>query len=121
MTRVAVLDDYQRVAHRYADWGSLPEGSRVEFFHDRTPDEAALIERLSPFEVIVAMRERTPFCAQCFAATAESRVVGHDRTTERRDRRRGSSHPKPRVAALDGYPNGRGAGTGSGVTRTPVR
>ncbi len=29
--RVAVLDDYQQVARHYADWGSLPAGSEVQF------------------------------------------------------------------------------------------
>ena len=28
--RVAILDDYQRVARRFADWGSLPEGSELK-------------------------------------------------------------------------------------------
>jgi phosphoglycerate dehydrogenase-like enzyme len=61
MTRVAVLDDYQRVAGRMADWGSLPEGTEVVFFHDHLVGVEALAERLRDFEVVVAMRERTPF------------------------------------------------------------
>ena len=57
---VAVLDDYQRVARRCADW-SL--GGRVEVtaFDDHVEDEDALVHRLTPFPVVVAMRERTPF------------------------------------------------------------
>jgi phosphoglycerate dehydrogenase-like enzyme len=61
VTRVAVLDDYQSVAQSYADWASLPEGSEVRFFTDHLDDPARLSERLAPFDVIVAMRERTPF------------------------------------------------------------
>ncbi|MET0791777.1 MAG: D-2-hydroxyacid dehydrogenase family protein, partial [Polyangiaceae bacterium] len=61
MTRVAVLDDYQQVASALAPWASLPEGSAVEFFHDHEDDEALLAARLGSFDVIVAMRERTPF------------------------------------------------------------
>jgi phosphoglycerate dehydrogenase-like enzyme len=61
MTRVAVLDDYQQVARSLAPWASLPDGSEVEFFHDHQGDEALLAARLAPFDVIVAMRERTPF------------------------------------------------------------
>src|SRR4051812_43007235 len=37
--RVAILDDYQRVARRFADWASLPEGSEVSVFHDHLSDE----------------------------------------------------------------------------------
>jgi len=59
--RVAILDDYQRVARQLADWGSLPSGSELSVFHDHLSEPDALVARLAPFEVIVAMRERTPF------------------------------------------------------------
>jgi phosphoglycerate dehydrogenase-like enzyme len=58
---VAVLDDYQGVARGLAAWDTLPAGSEVSVFRDHVADEEALAERLAPFEVIVAMRERTPF------------------------------------------------------------
>jgi phosphoglycerate dehydrogenase-like enzyme len=57
--RVAVLDDYQEVAASYADWGALD--ANVAFFSDHLGDQQALVERLVDFDVIVAMRERTPF------------------------------------------------------------
>lgn len=57
--RVAVLDDYQEVAASYADWGNLK--AEVTFFPDHLADDQALIARLAGFDVIVAMRERTPF------------------------------------------------------------
>lgn len=59
--RVAVLDDYQQVALHSADWGQLPPGSDLRIFHDHLTDENALVDRLAGFEVIVVMRERTPF------------------------------------------------------------
>ena len=61
MTRIALLDDYQNVALSLADWQSLPPGAQVEAFSDHLSDEDALAKRLEPFDVIVAMRERTPF------------------------------------------------------------
>jgi phosphoglycerate dehydrogenase-like enzyme len=61
MTRVAILDDYQRVALALADWKSLGPQVTVESFHERLPDEDTLAKRLQDFEVIVAMRERTHF------------------------------------------------------------
>lgn len=59
--RVAVLDDYQRVARRFGPWDQLPAGSEVTVFHDHLADQEAVVQRLLPFDVIVAMRERTPF------------------------------------------------------------
>ena len=61
MTRVAILDDYQSVAERMADWATLPAGTKVEVFQDHLADLDALAARLADFEVVVAMRERTPF------------------------------------------------------------
>ncbi len=61
MTRIAILDDYQGVALSMADWDSLPDGCRVEVFHDHLADTAAVAERLRDFEVVCIMRERTPF------------------------------------------------------------
>ena len=56
--RIAVLDDYQDVARGMADWAGAGE---VEFFHDHLSRTEDLVERLKTFDVIVAMRERTPF------------------------------------------------------------
>jgi len=57
--RIAVLDDYQQVAESVADWSRLD--AEVEFFHEHIPEKTELTRRLSGFEVVVAMRERTPF------------------------------------------------------------
>lgn len=61
MTRVGVLDDYQEVALQMANWDSLPDEVSVDLFQDHLTNEDDLVARLSPYEVIVAMRERTPF------------------------------------------------------------
>lgn len=57
--RVAILDDYQGVALSLADWGSLD--AWVESFRDHVAGDDALVARLAGFDVVVAMRERTPF------------------------------------------------------------
>lgn len=61
MLRVALLDDYQGVARESADWDRLPAGTVVEVFRDHLTDEAVLAERLAGFDVVMALRERTPF------------------------------------------------------------
>jgi phosphoglycerate dehydrogenase-like enzyme len=58
---VAVLDDYQGVARELAAWDTLPAGSEVVVFREHLAEREELVQRLAPFEVIVAMRERTPF------------------------------------------------------------
>jgi phosphoglycerate dehydrogenase-like enzyme len=58
--RVAILDDYQGVALACADW-TLDDRVDITVFSDHIRDEARLVARLKPFDVIVAMRERTAF------------------------------------------------------------
>ncbi|HEX2036669.1 MAG TPA: D-2-hydroxyacid dehydrogenase family protein [Chloroflexota bacterium] len=61
VVRVAILDDYQGVALQMADWGTLPTGTELQVFRHHLADEVAVAERLADVEVVVAMRERTPF------------------------------------------------------------
>jgi phosphoglycerate dehydrogenase-like enzyme len=61
VTRVAILDDYQDVARRMADWARLPASVEVAVFRDHLDDPGAVAARLADFDVVVAMRERTPF------------------------------------------------------------
>lgn len=58
--QVAVLDDYQNVALSFGDW-SFGGRAEVTVFDAHEADEDALTERLAPFAVVVAMRERTAF------------------------------------------------------------
>jgi phosphoglycerate dehydrogenase-like enzyme len=73
--RVAVLDDYQRVARAFADWDRLPAGAEPTFFHAPFADRAALVAALAPFEVIVVMRERTAFPAGVIAELPALRLL----------------------------------------------
>lgn len=56
-----MLDDYQGVALGAAPWGALGEDAGVQAFSDHLDDDDALVARLEAFDVVVAMRERTPF------------------------------------------------------------
>ena len=58
---IAILDDYQAVAGEMTDWSELPAGSDLRFFHDHLSDDDSLAERLQDFDVVMGMRERTPF------------------------------------------------------------
>src|SRR5690349_18881544 len=58
--RIAILDDYQHVALDYSDWSALAD-AEVVVFHDHLDADDEVVERLAGFDVVVAMRERTPF------------------------------------------------------------
>jgi phosphoglycerate dehydrogenase-like enzyme len=59
--RVAILDDYQNVALTIADWSAVRQQAAVTAFADHLSDEDQIVARLAGFDVVVAMRERTPF------------------------------------------------------------
>jgi phosphoglycerate dehydrogenase-like enzyme len=73
--RVAVLDDWQRVARGAADWARLPETAQVRFFHDHLTDPDGLVDRLRRFQVVVLMRERTPLPADVIARLPRLRLL----------------------------------------------
>jgi len=61
MFRIALLDDYQDVALRLADWSSLKPRAEVTAFSDHIEDFEQLVARLHPFQCVMLMRERTRF------------------------------------------------------------
>ncbi|HEY0816469.1 MAG TPA: D-2-hydroxyacid dehydrogenase family protein [Pseudonocardia sp.] len=63
LVRVAILDDYQQVALASADFSGLTGRAEVVAFTDHLADPTAVVDRLADFDVVVAMRERTPFPA----------------------------------------------------------
>lgn len=58
--RLAIIDDYQSVSGEFADWGSLPDVTVVPF-RDHVFDADELVARLSGFDAILRLRERTEF------------------------------------------------------------
>ena len=61
MKHVAVLNDYQNVALTSADWSALDGRVEVTVFDRHIADPDELVAALAPFEIVVAMRERTAF------------------------------------------------------------
>jgi phosphoglycerate dehydrogenase-like enzyme len=59
--QVGVLDDYQDAARDFGPWAELANVADVTVFTDHVTGTDALTERLAPFDVVVAMRERTRF------------------------------------------------------------
>lgn len=75
MPRIAILDDYSNVALSSADWASLPSECAVTEFDRHLGGEDDVARALAHFDVIVAMRERTPFPASLLARLPELRLL----------------------------------------------
>lgn len=73
--RCAVLDDYQNVALSMADWSSLAGRVEVTVFNEYLDGEDAVAVALADFDVVVIMRERTPFPASLFARLPRLRLL----------------------------------------------
>ena len=72
---LTVLDDYQGVALTSADWGPVRESHDVVVLRDHLPDEDAVVAALEGSEVVVVMRERTPFPASTLARLPRLRLL----------------------------------------------
>ena len=72
---VAVLDDYQDVFRTYADPARLGEGVRLDVLTEHVADDAELAHRLAGAQVVVAMRERTPFGAERLRMLPDLRLL----------------------------------------------
>ena len=75
MPKVAILDDYQGVALKMADWSMLPADCQVQVFGDHLTDLEAVARRLHDFEIVTCMRERTPFGRDLLARLPNLRLL----------------------------------------------
>ena len=73
--RCAILDDYQNVALKMADWSSVAADLDITVFNKHlgdTPDAARALQR---FPIICAMRERTPFTKAMFEKLPDLKLL----------------------------------------------
>ena len=73
--QIAILDDYQNVALGYADWKGLPGSPGITVFTEHIARHDLLAATLQPFDVIVAMRERTAFPASLLALLPDLKLL----------------------------------------------
>jgi phosphoglycerate dehydrogenase-like enzyme len=76
MVKIAILDDWQGVAQESADWSRLAGRADLSFFADAfdSEDEAALA--LQDFDIVLTMRERTPFPESLIRRLPKLRMIG---------------------------------------------
>ena len=61
--RVAILDDYQQISLASTDWSAVRSLAGIDVFAQHIARTEALVSALEPYDVVVAMRERTFFDA----------------------------------------------------------
>lgn len=71
--RIAILDDYQHAALRFADWDSL--NAEVTVFGWTLGDRSDVARALAGYDVVVAMRERTRFDAEQLRLLPDLRLL----------------------------------------------
>jgi phosphoglycerate dehydrogenase-like enzyme len=74
MLRCAILDDYQNAALSMADWSSLGGAVEAKAISEHLAGEA-LVGAIEDCEILVIMRERTPFDAALFARLPRLRLL----------------------------------------------
>ncbi|MEX0169828.1 D-2-hydroxyacid dehydrogenase family protein [Streptomyces sp. LMG1-1-1.1] len=73
--RCAVLDDYQGVALTSADWSPLADRVDVRVSREHLADRDAVVAAVEDCEIVVIMRERTPFDAELLARLPRLRLL----------------------------------------------
>jgi phosphoglycerate dehydrogenase-like enzyme len=73
--RCAILDDYQNVALKMADWSKVASDLDIKVFNDPLGGADEVAGALKGFDVICAMRERTPFPRALIEALPELRLL----------------------------------------------
>ncbi|WP_443643447.1 D-2-hydroxyacid dehydrogenase family protein [Candidatus Levibacter sp. Uisw_134_01] len=58
--KVAILDDYQNVTHKFVNWSSLSEKIDLNIINEYIGNDNNLSEQLKDYDVLCLMRERTP-------------------------------------------------------------
>jgi D-3-phosphoglycerate dehydrogenase len=75
MIRAAILDDYQNVAKRMADWSPIAKDVEITVFNEPFASQEAAVAALKPFQIVVGMRERTPFPRAVIGALPELKLL----------------------------------------------
>ena len=76
MVKIAILDDWQDVARKSADWSSLAARAALVFFADAFGSEDEAARALKDFDILLTMRERTPFPESLLRRLPKLRMIG---------------------------------------------
>ena len=75
MAAIAILDDYQNVALKMADWSRLQANHRITVFDKPFKNQDEVAKALAGFEIVNIMRERTPFPRALFERLPDLKLL----------------------------------------------
>jgi D-3-phosphoglycerate dehydrogenase len=73
--RCAILDDYQNVVLKLADWSKVKNDLEIKVFNEHLGGPDKVIAALQGFGIVVAMRERTGFPKQVIDALPDLKLL----------------------------------------------
>ena len=73
--RCAILDDYLNLSLKVADWSTVEDRVDITVFNQPFASAEAAVSALKDFEIILAMRERTPFPRAMFDALPKLKLL----------------------------------------------
>jgi phosphoglycerate dehydrogenase-like enzyme len=73
--RCAILDDYQNAALTMADWSTIADKVEVKSLNRHFDKEDDLVDAIVDCDIVVIMRERTPFRAMLFARLPQLKLL----------------------------------------------
>ena len=76
MVKIAILDDWQDVARSSAGWSRLAARADLVFFADAFASEDEAARALADFDILLTMRERTPFPESLIRRLPKLRMIG---------------------------------------------
>ena len=100
--RCAILDDYQNVTLKVADWSKVKSDLDIKVFNEHLGGPDKVIAALKGFAIVVAMRERTGFPKQVIDALPDLKLLI---TTGMRNASIDTEAAKARGVTVCGTPN----------------
>ena len=99
--RCAILDDYLNVSLSVADWSKVSDRVDVTVFNQPFATAEAAAGALRDFEIICAMRERTPFPRTMFAALPNLKLLELTRNIGRENARMHAGEPLQKFVGME--------------------
>lgn len=73
--KLAILDDYQHLALKLADWSGIAKQCQVDVFDKHLGSVADAVKALAPYDIVCLMRERTAAPRELFAGLPRLKLM----------------------------------------------
>jgi phosphoglycerate dehydrogenase-like enzyme len=73
--RIAILDDFEKIADTVPAFDKLKERAEITLLRERLDTSKKIVQTLLPFDIILLMRERTPFTGNEYRQLPKLRFI----------------------------------------------